>query len=181
LTIVLRVTNKKMAVGHTGTTTMELAVDEHFIREHQRMIYSLCYRMTGSVTDAEDLTQETFIAAHQQSPAFKGKSQVSSWLYRIGINRCLNWQKRQQRESKLHRDWGEQRALEGSVDDGTRVTEALMQLAPEERAAVTLVIFEGLKHGEAAAALGCAETTVSWRLFQARRKLKKILGNGEKQ
>jgi RNA polymerase sigma-70 factor (ECF subfamily) len=58
------------------------------------------------------------------------------------------------------------------------VQEALMQLSIDERAAVILVIYEGLKHGEAAAALGCAETTVSWRLFQARRKLKALLGKG---
>jgi RNA polymerase sigma-70 factor, ECF subfamily len=164
-----------MAVENTQTTTMELTVNEDFIREHQRMIYSLCYRMTGSIADAEDLTQETFIAAHQQIESFRGQSQISSWLYRIGINRCLNWQKKQERQRKLHEEWGERRELEtgGKVD--ARVQEALMQLAPDERAAVALVIFEGQKHGEAAAALGCAETTVSWRLFQARRKLKKLL------
>jgi RNA polymerase sigma-70 factor (ECF subfamily) len=168
-----------MAVGNTGTTTMELAVDEHFIREHQRMIYSLCYRMTASIADAEDLTQETFIAAHEQLPAFRGKAKISSWLYRIGINRCLNWQKRQERQRKLHQEWGERRELESCGVESSRVQEALMKLSAEERAAITLVVFEGLKHGEAATALGCAETTVSWRLFQARRKLKKLLGNGE--
>jgi RNA polymerase sigma-70 factor (ECF subfamily) len=166
-----------MAVEITGA--MDLTVNENFIREHQRMIYSLCYRMTGSAADAEDLTQETFIAAHQQSDSFKGAAQVSSWLYRIGINRCLNWQKRQARQRTLHEEWGERRALEaGGAADG-RVQEALMQLAPEERAAVALVIFDGLKHGEAATVLGCAETTVSWRLFNARRKLKRILQKGE--
>ena len=168
-----------MAVGNIETTTMELTVDEHFIREHQRMIYSLCYRMTGSVADAEDLTQETFIVAHEQLATFRGASKVSSWLYRIGINRCLNWQKRQERERKLHLEWGERRELERADVESARVQEALLKIPPEERAAITLVIFEGLKHGEAAAVLGCAETTVSWRLFQARRKLKKLLGNGE--
>ena len=157
---------------------MELAVNENFIREHQRMIYSLCYRMTGSVSDAEDLTQETFIAAHQEAESFRGKAKVSSWLYRIGMNRCLNWQKRQERQRALHQEWGERRGLERVSVDGGRVQEALMQLSREERAAVALVIFEGQKHGEAATALGCAETTVSWRMFQARRKLKKLLGKG---
>lgn len=157
---------------------MELTVDEHFIREHQRMIYSLCYRMTGSITDAEDLTQEIFITAHQQLHTFHGRSQPSSWLYRIGINRCLNWQKSQQRRRILHEEWAESREVEGSPINSAHVQEALMQLTAEERAAVTLVIFEGLKHGEAAAALGCAETTVSWRLFRARRKLKRILTGG---
>jgi RNA polymerase sigma-70 factor (ECF subfamily) len=165
-----------MAVADTQTTTMELTVDENFIREHQRMIYALCYRMTGTVADAEDLTQETFIAAHQQAASFRRDAKAASWLYRIGINRCLNWQKRRQRERKLHEEWGHRRELERCGNPSERVQEALLQLTPEERATVALVIFEGQKHGEAAAALRCAETTVSWRLFQARRKLKKLLG-----
>jgi RNA polymerase sigma-70 factor, ECF subfamily len=161
-----------------NTTRMELTIDEQFIRKHERMIYSLCYRMTGSVADAEDLAQETFIAAYQQRETFRGAAQVSSWLYRIGMNRCLNWQKKRERGRKLHQEWAARRELENRPGvDEARVQEALLQLSPEERATVALVIFEGLKHGETAAALGCAETTVSWRLFQARRKLKKLLGN----
>ncbi len=164
-----------MAGEKISATTMELSVNEAFIREHQRMIFSLCYRMTGSMADAEDLTQETFIVAHQQMNQFRAQAQVSSWLYRIGINRCLNWQKRQERQRKLHEERGQRRELEGRTSEDARVQEALMQLAPDERAAVALVIFDGLKHAEAAQALGCAETTVSWRIFNARRKLKKIL------
>ena len=172
-----------MAVEKPETTRMEVAVDEHFIREHQRMIFSLCYRMTGSVPDAEDLTQETFITAHQEMETFRGKSKVSSWLYRIGMNRCLNWKKRRERQQKLHEQWSDHRELSAEVDGDKegRVQEALMQLSIDERAAVILVIYEGLKHSEAAAALGCAETTVSWRLFQARRKLKALLGKAERQ
>jgi len=169
-----------MAVEKPETTRMDVAVDEHFIREHQRMIYSLCYRMTGSVPDAEDLTQETFIAAHQEIETFRGQSKVSSWLYRIGMNRCLNWKKRRERQQKLREAWGDHRELSAgeSADKDGRVQEALMQLSMDERAAVILVIYEGLKHSEAATTLGCALTTVSWRLFQARRKLKALLGKG---
>ena len=170
-----------MAVEKSETTRMDVTVDEHFIREHQRMIYSLCYRMTGSVPDAEDLTQETFIAAHQEMKTFRGQSKVSSWLYRIGMNRCLNWKKRRDRQQKLNEAWGDHRELSAgeSADEDGRVQEALMQLSRDERAAVILVIYEGLKHSEAATTLGCAETTVSWRLFQARRKLKALLGKVE--
>jgi RNA polymerase sigma-70 factor (ECF subfamily) len=165
-----------MAVEITEATRMDLTVDEQFIREHQRMIFSLCYRMTGSVADAEDLTQETFIAAHQKMERFRGDAKASSWLYRIGVNLCLNWQKRQRRREALHEEWGEKRELDSArPDSGGRVQEALMQLSADERATVALVIFEGQNHGEAARVLGCAETTVSWRLFRARRKLKKIL------
>ena len=58
---------------------------------HQRMIHSLTFRMTGSLADAEDLAQETFIQAFRQLGAYRGEAKFSSWLYRIAINRCLNW------------------------------------------------------------------------------------------
>jgi RNA polymerase sigma-70 factor (ECF subfamily) len=56
------------------------------------------------------------------------------------------------------------------------VQEALMSLHPKQRAAVVLTTYDGLTHAEAARALGCSETTVSWRVFAARRKLKRLLG-----
>src|SRR5664279_4543843 len=56
---------------------------EALIREHQRMIHSLCYRMSGSLADAEDLAQETFIHAYQHLDGFRAEARFSSWLYRI--------------------------------------------------------------------------------------------------
>ncbi len=147
------------------------------VREHQRMIYSLCYRMSGSPADAEDLAQETFIHAYQHLDGFRGEARVSSWLYRIAVNLCLNWQKRTQRRDQLHKEWSEQ-DREQSADDARlsqRVQEALMALPPKQRAAVVLTTYDGMTHGEAASALGCTEATVSWRVFAARRKLKRLL------
>ena len=67
----------------------DAAAFEALIRQHQRMIYSLAYRMTGSATDAEDLTQETFLRAYRQIGSFRAASKFSTWLYRIAINACL--------------------------------------------------------------------------------------------
>ena len=152
---------------------------EALIKEHQRMIYSLCYRMSGSPADAEDLAQETFIHAYQHLDGFRAEARFSSWLYRIAVNQCLNWRKRQQRLAQLHEEWSRQE-LEASGDDtgrGQQVQEALLRLPAKQRAAVILTTYDGLTHGEAAAALGCSETTVSWRVFAARRKLKRLLKN----
>ncbi len=149
---------------------------EALVREHQRMVYSLCYRMTGSPADAEDLAQETFIHAWEHLAEFRAEARLSSWLYRIGVNLCLNWRKRAQRRQALHRDWSEQQS--GGVGQDRRaeqVQEALMALHPKQRAAIILTCYEGLNHAEAARVLGCSETTVSWRVFAARRKLKGIL------
>jgi RNA polymerase sigma-70 factor (ECF subfamily) len=150
---------------------------ESVVRQHQRMIHSLCYRMTGSLPDAEDLAQETFIQAYQHLEGFRAEARLSAWLYRIAMNQCLNWQKRTQRLAQLHREWSKQE-LEPSGEDTGRaqqVQEALLKLPPKQRAAVVLTTYDGLTHAEAAAALGCSETTVSWRLFAARSKLKRLL------
>ena len=143
------------------------------------MIYSLCYRMSGSAADAEDLAQETFIKAYQHLDTFRAEAGLWTWLYRIAVNLCLNWQKREQRRVQVHQEWSEHELTPPSENAGRaqHVQEALMKLTPKQRAAVILTTYDGLTHAEAAAALGCSETTVSWRLFAARAKLKRLLKN----
>ena len=150
---------------------------ESLIREHQRMIHALCFRMTGSLADAEDLAQETFIHAYQGFGAFRGQAKVSSWLYRIAVNLCLNWRRRAERQARVHEEFAQQANSRGdeSKDRNRQVQDALLKLDPKQRAAIILTCFDGLSHAEAARALDCSETTVSWRVFAARRKLKRIL------
>lgn len=147
------------------------------VSRHQRMIHSLAYRMTGSLAEAEDLAQETFIAAWDQLGGFRGEASLSSWLYRIAMNRCLNWRARATRRDAVHQEWSEQREVHVSADGQAdqQVQEALLKLDPAQRAAIVLTVYDGLNHAEAARVLGCAETTVSWRVFMARRKLKQLL------
>lgn len=154
----------------------DLPAFEELIRRYQQMIHALTYRMTGSQSDAEDLAQEIFIQAFRKLDRFRGDAQFSTWLYRIGINTCLNWKKSQQRRTQLHQEWAQQSQEAGDRDDemSSRVQEALLALPPKQRAAIILTIYEGLNHAEAARALGCSETTVSWRVFTARKKLKVI-------
>ena len=129
------------------------------------------------MADAEDLAQETFIHAYQHLDGFRAEARFSSWLYRIAVNQCLNWQKRRQRLDQLHKEWSEQDKEPSRTDasQAQQIQDALQKLPPKQRAAVILTAYDGLTHAEAAAALGCSETTVSWRLFAARGKLKRLL------
>jgi RNA polymerase sigma-70 factor, ECF subfamily len=149
---------------------------ESLVRQYQKMIHSLAFRMSGSWADAQDLAQDTFIQAYRQLGNFRGDSQFSSWLYRIAINQCINAGKRSQRQAKLGHEWKAQ--LLDRVEDveiSHRIHEALQQLNPKQRAAVVLTTYEGHNHGSAAKIMGCSETTVSWYLFTARAKLKSLL------
>jgi RNA polymerase sigma-70 factor (ECF subfamily) len=154
------------------------------VERYQRMVHALTFRMTGSMTDAEDLAQETFLQAFRRLDTFRGEAKFSSWLCQIAINTCLNWSKREKRRDEVQRLWAENEAIlgEGRVEAADaeapitrRVTAGLMRLPTKQRAAVVLTVYEGLNHAQAAQILGCSETTVSWRLFAARAKLKRWL------
>jgi RNA polymerase sigma-70 factor (ECF subfamily) len=159
------------------------AAFEALIRQHQRMIYSLTYRMTGSPADAEDLTQETFLRAWRQIGSYRSAAKFSTWLYRIAINACLTWRQRETLRAQVQAGWAEsydapQLAGESAParnETGRNVHAALLKLPAKQRAAIMLTLYDGLSHAEAAEILGCSETTVSWRVFAARRKLRRSL------
>jgi RNA polymerase sigma-70 factor (ECF subfamily) len=155
------------------------------VARHQQMIDALTWRMTGSLADAQDLAQETFIQAYHSLDQFEDRSKFSTWLYRIAVNKCLNWRKAMGRRSQMHEKWATERECEiatrssGSVDGQSTqsdvIQRALLKLPAEQRAAIVLTVYDELNHAEAARVLGCSETTVSWRVFMARRKLKQWL------
>ncbi len=166
----------------TRSRTGDHAAFAALIKTHQAMIHALTYRMTGSAADSQDLAQETFVRAYQQLDSYQGTAKFSSWLYRIAINACLDWRRRERRRAELHTDWSRAQADEGCAGSGAtsdeasrEVQAALMKLPEKQRAAIALTVYNGKNHAEAAAILGCSETTVSWRIFSARRKLKKLL------
>jgi RNA polymerase sigma factor (sigma-70 family) len=151
------------------------------IRIHQRMIHSLTYRMSGSMSDSEDLAQDTFIQVYRNLGTYRGSAKFSTWLYRIALNVCIRWRQRERRRASTDREWAEA-DIHGAQSDARSewIQEALMQLPPKQRAAVVLTAFDGLTHSEAAQLLGCPERTLSWRLFAARRRLAKLLGKANK-
>ena len=168
----------------TRSQTGDPAAFEELVRQHQRMIHSLTFRMTGSLADAEDLAQETFLRAYAQLDSFRGTAKFSTWLYRIAMNTCLNWKQSEARRFQLHQRAAEEisaqherHAPAPGAPDG-EVQTALLKLPAKQRAAIVLTIYDGLNHAEAAQILNCSETTVSWRVFAAKRKLKKLLTVG---
>ena len=156
------------------------AAFEELVRNHQRMIHSLTFRMTGSPADAEDLAQETFIRAYAQIGAFRGTAKFSTWLYRIAVNTCLNWKQSETRRFQMQMNCAEEFSIQHTNGENAppensacqQVQSALLKLPAKQRAAIVLTVYDGLNHAEAAQILGCSETTVSWRVFAARRKLK---------
>jgi RNA polymerase sigma-70 factor, ECF subfamily len=156
---------------------------EALVRKYQQMIHALTFRMTGSMPDAEDLAQETFIRAYKQIGSFGGKSKFATWLYSIAVHACLNWRRDEARRIRAQADCAQEMLVQGdeshSLNDAAREAQAaLLKLPVKQRAAIILTVYDGLSHAEAGRVLKCSETTVSWRVFAAKQKLKKLLSRG---
>lgn len=151
------------------------------VSQHQKMIRAVTFRMTGSLDDAEELAQDAFLRAHQQLGSFGGGSKFSTWLCQIAINLSLDWRRRETRRDDIHAKWAAGAASENHLGGGfpdelsRRVQDALNRLPAKQRAAIVLTVYENQSHAEAAKTLGCTEATISWRVFAARQKLKRLL------
>jgi RNA polymerase sigma-70 factor (ECF subfamily) len=153
------------------------------VHQHQPMIRAVTFRMTGSLDDAEELAQDAFLRAYQQLGSFRSGSKFSTWLCKIAINLSLDWRRRENRRDDIHSKWAAETAPENNPDGGfpdelsRHVQAALNRLPAKQRAAIVLTIYENQSHAEAAKTLGCTEATISWRVFAARQKLKRLLKN----
>lgn len=151
------------------------------VAQHQIMIRAVTFRMTGSLDDAEELAQDAFLRAYRQLASFNHGSKFSTWLCKIAINLSLDWCRRERRRDNIHSEWAANAISENNPGGGfpdelsRRVQAALNHLPAKQRAAIVLTIYENQSHAEAAKTLGCTEATVSWRVFAARQKLKRLL------
>ena len=155
----------------------------------ERPIYALAYRVIGREEDARDVCQETFLRAFRALPGFKGQAKFSSWLYRIALNLCRDWIRRQRRAPVMQMpegiDPGELAAERGPVEsieelvsrrELSAVVEEAMALLPEEqRTAIILKEYHGMTFQEIADMQGCPLSTVKTRLYQGLAVLRRNL------
>lgn len=151
---------------------------QEFYNQHGSRIYRFCLRLCGSVSEAEDLTQEVFLAAFQGQAKFQGRSSVQTWLYQIALN-CRRHSARTPRPVtvSISDDAAPSSgpSLEQSITDSVALTCALSALPPDLRETFLLVRAEGLKYKEAAEVLGVPLGTVQWRVHEASRRLRGLL------
>jgi RNA polymerase sigma-70 factor, ECF subfamily len=157
----------------------------------ERPIYALAYRTIGREEDARDVCQETFLRAFRALPGFRGQAKFSSWLYRIALNLCRDWMRRERRAPVVQvPEDTDPMELAAAVEpsesiedlvarrDLTRIVERVMARLPEEqRTAIVLKEYHGLTFQEIADLVGCPLSTVKTRLYQGltvlRRELEK--------
>lgn len=149
---------------------------------YRERIFSTCVRMLRSVEDAEDALQDTFIRAFRYLPGFKGESSLSTWLYRIAVNICIEKLRKRGREGEtvtIEDYMGEcvaSTSTDGSTERFNMIVEREIQKLPRGcKTVFVLHAIEGFKHEEIAHMLEISSGTSKSQYYQARERLRKNL------
>jgi RNA polymerase sigma-70 factor (ECF subfamily) len=162
--------------------------DEHafaqLIRNYQPMVFSIIYRYTGNYECVEDLAQEIFIKVWRNAGKFKMKSKFSTWMYRIVVNHCLNYNHKHRHKIvslddiakrghmpdalKVEMDWDKKQMIK-------KVRQAVSELPERQRIALVLAHYEHKSHDEIARIMRISISSVHSLIFRARCSLRKKL------
>jgi RNA polymerase sigma factor (sigma-70 family) len=167
---------------------------DQLVQRYQERIYHTIYHMTSNHEDANDLAQDTFIKAHTALKSFKGDSSFYTWVYRIAVNKTINFlkQRKNRRAMSLNDlDFNVENDpdLVALVSDKTprrdlalgelqeKLNAAMQKLSDVHRLVVTLHDVQDLSHEEIAEIMECNVGTVRSRLFYARQQLQALLSD----
>lgn len=172
----------------------DLDAYDELVRRYQERIYATLYHMTANHEDANDLVQETFIKAYRALHTFKGDSSFYTWIYRIAVNRTINFLK--QRRNRTHMSLDDldfnaehdpdlvalvsertPRRDAGLAELQEKLNAALLKLSEPHRMVVTLHDVQGVPHEEIAKIMNCNIGTIRTRLFYARQQLQSYLSD----
>ena len=174
--------------------TGELTAYDELVRRYQERIYATIYHMTSNHEDANDLAQEAFIKAFHALKSFKGGSSFYTWVYRIAVNKTINFLKQRKNKAQMSLDDLDFNAehdpdLVALISDKTprreinlaelqeKLNSAMQKLSEPHRLVVTLHDVQGLSHEEIAKIMDCNIGTVRSRLFYARQQLQAYLSD----
>ncbi len=172
----------------------DLTAYDDLVRRYQERIYATVYHMTANHEDANDLAQEAFIKAYQALKSFKGGSSFYTWVYRIAVNKTINFLKQRRNKAQISRNDLDFNAehdpdLVALISDRTprreinlaelqqKLNEAMQKLSETHRLVVTLHDVQGLSHEEIADIMDCNIGTVRSRLFYARQQLQAYMSD----
>ncbi|MBN1654023.1 MAG: RNA polymerase sigma factor [Deltaproteobacteria bacterium] len=158
------------------------------VMRYRSRVFALALHMTGSSSDADDITQDVFVRAYIKIRDFEERSAFFTWLYRITINRALNCRRDQKRIQKTVDGDDDRVRMAVAVDahgdpqlalelreSYSLLVRALDQLTPILRTTVVLIALQGLSYKEAAVVLGSTEGTIAWRIHEARARLNRFV------
>lgn len=181
--------NADLALVRRAQANDRAAFNEIVLR-YKAKVHNFISRMVPSVSDAEDLTQETFVRAYMSIRSFQTRASLNTWLFRIATNLCIDFSRKYKRTqgitTSLQRENDEDGDAQLEIPDasfdpqrlalnkelGAQLEDALRSLPEKQRTVVLLYDIEGLPYEEIAEIAGCPLGTVKSRLFNARAALR---------
>ncbi len=149
------------------------------VSRHYDRIHGLAFRLTGSKSEAEDLTQDICLALPAKLGTYRREARFTTWLYRVTVNAAHDRRRRAATHARAADGWGDWErnrragiAEEAEMQDWLGATMA--RLPPELRDTVALTLGEDLSQKEAGEVLGLSEGTVAWRMSEIRKRLRAI-------
>ena len=162
----------------------DAAAFEQLYQQHYRRVYSLCLRMLGSTTQAEDLMQEVFLQVFRKLGSFRGDSAFTTWLHRLTVNQVLmHFRKRGVKLEHTSEEGDFTNVVDTPLQSTRRISmvdrlaleKAIAELPPGYRTVFTLHDIEGYEHEEIAGMLGVSIGTSKSQLHKARMRLRELL------
>ena len=156
------------------------------LERHYDRIYRLGVRLLGDAESAADLAQDVCVGLPGKLVSFRGESRFTTWLYRVVVNAARDAMRRTATRRRMEARYGEAEAMQRAPDaarqrDALWLRRSLARLGEDLRATVVLVVGEGLGHAEAGRVLGVAESTVSWRMREVKKRLRALAVDEETQ
>ena len=156
----------------------DAAAFSDLLERHYDRIFRLAFRLTGRAADAEDLTQDICLALPGKLAGFRGDARFTTWLYRVVVNAATDRRRKAIRHERAAEGWGDveiaRKAETSEAQDALDwLTEAMRGLPEDLRDTVALVL-DDMTHAEAAEILGVSEGTISWRMSEAKKRLRAI-------
>ena len=172
----------------------DLSAYDELVRRYQERIFATIYHMTSNQEDAHDLAQETFLKGYTALKSFKGDSSFYTWVYRIAVNKTINFLKQRKNKSHLSLNDVDFNAehdpdMVALVSERTprrdlglrelqdKLNEAMQKLSPVHRMVITLHDVQGMSHEEIGEIMDCNIGTVRSRLFYARQQMQAYLSD----
>lgn len=153
------------------------------VSRHYDMMFRVAFKWSGNREDAEDIAQDVCARLGRSIASYDGKSQFTTWLYQVVLNATRDHHRRQEVNRRKMSDFAnelttshDQSAVDNDIDDALQSLWQAVRLLPQRQCdSVMLVFAEELTHADAARVMGCAEGTVSSNIHDAKKRLKKLL------
>lgn len=146
---------------------------EEIYEDHVAMVYNICYRMFANRADAQDATQDVFLKVYKNLEGFRGRSKLSTWIYRITMNHCIDRMRRKRLKTVELQEWVA--SPERDHDTRIRLEKAVASLPASYRSVFVLHDIQGFHHAEIAEILGITPGSSKSLLHRSRVILRKKL------